>query len=179
MRSLFIFIISIVVVQVNAMEAAPYTGQQNRVIKALSMSEIDGLKKGKGMGLAKAAELNHYPGPRHVLDEADKLHLTPLQLEQTNTLFNTMKKEAIAVGVKIITAEQLLDKMFAEGNLSANELQEKLNEIGQYRAQLRFVHLKTHLFQKKVLSGNQVKHYDMLRGYTGNASGHINHDAHH
>ena len=38
---------------------------------------------GEGMWLAKAAELNHYPGPRHVLDIADKLGLSPDQLAAT------------------------------------------------------------------------------------------------
>ena len=36
--------------------ASPYTGQQTRSIKALSPGDIDELRKGGGMGLAKAAE---------------------------------------------------------------------------------------------------------------------------
>lgn len=72
MKKITILILSMLVLQVQAIETKPYAGQQERMIKALSTSEIDGLKKGKGMGLAKAAELNHYPGPRHVLDEASK-----------------------------------------------------------------------------------------------------------
>lgn len=43
----------------------PYTGQQARPIKALSDAEIAALRKGEGMGMAKAAELNGYPGPVH------------------------------------------------------------------------------------------------------------------
>lgn len=179
MKSLFIFVTSIVMFQVNAMEAAPYTGQQTRAIKALSLTEIDGLKNGKGMGLAKAAELNHYPGPLHVLDEADKLFLSPVQKEQTTNLFTAMRKEAKEIGAKIITAEALLDAMFATGKASENELQLKLNEIAQYRAQLRFVHLKTHIQQKKILTDQQIKHYDVLRGYSGNGSKHQNHHTHH
>jgi hypothetical protein len=31
------------------------------------------------MGMAKAAELNGYPGPRHVLDLSPELHLTDAQ----------------------------------------------------------------------------------------------------
>jgi hypothetical protein len=52
---------------------SPYTGQERREIKALSNEEIDRYLSGDGMGLAKAAELNHYPGPRHVLELADQL----------------------------------------------------------------------------------------------------------
>ena len=49
---------------------SPYAGQQARQVKALSKAEIEGLLAGRGLGYAKAAELNHYPGPRHVLDLA-------------------------------------------------------------------------------------------------------------
>jgi hypothetical protein len=50
---------------------APYAGHQERPIKALAPEEVAGLLGGEGMGYALAAELNHYPGPRHVLDLAD------------------------------------------------------------------------------------------------------------
>ena len=36
------------------------------------------------MGLAKAAELNHYPGPAHVLTLATELALTPDQKARTD-----------------------------------------------------------------------------------------------
>jgi hypothetical protein len=49
------------------MPATPHAGQQTRTIKALSDDEIAALCNGKGMGMAKAAELNGYPGPIHVL----------------------------------------------------------------------------------------------------------------
>jgi len=42
---------------------------------------------GEGMGFARPAELNHYPGPRHVLDNADKLQLSSDQLGKTQELF--------------------------------------------------------------------------------------------
>ena len=179
MKNIVLFIFSLVVNQVNAMESAPYAGQQNRSIKALSISEIEGLKKGKGMGLAKAAELNHFPGPRHVLDEAEKLSLTDAQLKQTNDLFKVMQKQAIVLGNKILKSERSLDKMFAYGKLTATELKNKLNEIGQYQTELRFVHLKTHLTQKKILTSRQIKHYDMLRGYNDPSSKGKTHHGHH
>jgi len=43
--------------------ASPYAGSENREIKALSTDEIASYLQGKGMGFAKAAELNHHPGP--------------------------------------------------------------------------------------------------------------------
>jgi len=54
----------------------PCAGQQERPIKSLSEAEIQGYLNGEGRGLAKVAELNHYPGPQHVLDLADQFALT-------------------------------------------------------------------------------------------------------
>jgi hypothetical protein len=53
-----------------------YAGQQTRAIKALSSEDIAALRNGEGMGMAKAAELNGYPGPAHVLALAAQLGLT-------------------------------------------------------------------------------------------------------
>jgi len=174
-----VFIIALAIGQyVIAAESMPYKGQQDRNIKALSSSEIEGLKKGRGMGLAKAAELNHYPGPLHVLQEASRLSLSNEQLDKTKALYNSMKNEAITVGNKIIAAERTLDALFANKKISDNKLRLKLNEIGALRSELRFIHLKTHLEQKKLLSDAQIKHYDKLRGYGGKHD-HHNHHGHH
>jgi hypothetical protein len=44
---------------------SPYAGQEKRAVKTLSPDEeIQALLNGRGMGLAKVAELNHYPGLR-------------------------------------------------------------------------------------------------------------------
>ena len=58
---------------------APYAGQEKRAIKALAQGEIEGYEKGRGLGLARAAELNHYPGPMHVLEFSKELKLTKEQ----------------------------------------------------------------------------------------------------
>ncbi len=44
----------------SAVAASPYAGQESREIKALSPEEISSLLSGKGMGFAKAAELNGF-----------------------------------------------------------------------------------------------------------------------
>ena len=51
--------------------ASPYAGFQHRPIKALSDEQLADLRDGRGMMLSLPAELNGYPGPRHVLDMAD------------------------------------------------------------------------------------------------------------
>ena len=65
------------------------------------------------MGLARAAELNSYPGPMHVLELADRLALTEDQRAATQALMARMRSEAQRVGAAIIAAEQTLDRDFA------------------------------------------------------------------
>ena len=48
---------------------------------------------GKGLGYAKAAELNHFPEPRRVLDMADELDLTEQQIELSQAVFDTMQHQ--------------------------------------------------------------------------------------
>ena len=56
-----------------------YSAQHTRDIKALSAEEVNQYRAGAGMGYARAAELNRYPGPMHVLELAGPLALTPDQ----------------------------------------------------------------------------------------------------
>ena len=57
------------------------------------------------MGLALPAELNGYPGPSHVLENADALGLSAEQREHTKGLFEAMKAEAVPVGERLIEQE--------------------------------------------------------------------------
>jgi len=84
---------------VSANPPSPYTGQEARDIKALSAQEVQDYLAGKGMGLAKAAELNRYPGPAHVLELAAPLNLTAEQKIRTQELFKRMEKKAIGLGL--------------------------------------------------------------------------------
>ena len=152
--------------------ASPYAGQEERMIKALSLKEIDGLLNGKGMGMAKAAELNHYPGPKHVLELVSELGLSDEQQNETKLLFKDMKKLSMKLGKKIIEKESYLEARFRAGNIDNNELKTILVEVGKLRASLRYAHLSTHLKQKTILNKKQIKHYDMLRGYNGKHAGH-------
>src|SRR5687768_8630587 len=86
----------------NATQMSPYAGQEQREIKSLSQQEMNDYLAGKGMGLAKAAELNGYPGPLHVLELADRLKLTAEQRKRTEALFSDMKSKAVAAGQALI-----------------------------------------------------------------------------
>jgi len=172
MRSLIIGMALIVgVTMVNA--ESPYTGQEIREIKALSPSKVEGYLMGNGMGYAKAAELNHYPGPKHVLELAHQLQLTHEQATRTQELFNSMRKKATALGKQLVDKEETLDRLFANSSINTHTLKVLLSEIGAIQTNLRYVHLNAHIGQKDLLSQHQVHWYDQHRGYgRGHAKGH-------
>ncbi|MEE8390439.1 MAG: hypothetical protein V3S14_06535 [Anaerolineae bacterium] len=47
-------------------------------IRGIDSDTIEGYLTGAGLGFALPAELNGYPGPRHVLDLASDLELVPV-----------------------------------------------------------------------------------------------------
>jgi Heavy-metal resistance len=142
-----------------------YAGQQTRAIKALSPNEQADLLAGKGMGLAKAAELNGYPGPMHVLELAEPLALSDEQRRQTQAAFNTMKAEAQAKGQQLVDAEQALDTLFINEQITPDLLQTSLRRIADLQADVRAAHLRAHLTVAPLLSDQQRALYDSLRGY--------------
>jgi Spy/CpxP family protein refolding chaperone len=158
-------IMSIVAIAAAAHTESPYMGQETRDIKALSPQDIDDYLNGRGLGYAKAAELNHYPGPRHVLDLAHTLALTPEQTRQTQAIFEAMHAQAVALGRQLVAKEEALDRQFADGSIDAGSLQALLSDIGGLQAAIRYTHLAAHLEQKAVLTTHQVQLYDQLRGY--------------
>ena len=147
-------------------QPTPYAGQQHREIKALSSQEVQSYLSGHGMGFAKAAELNHYPGPMHVLELAEALQLTEPQRVQTQAIFDAMRREAIALGHQLVQAERRLDHLFAAQTVTEDALQEATRTIASYWGQVRNVHLRAHLAQRRVLSPEQIQRYHDLRGYT-------------
>jgi Spy/CpxP family protein refolding chaperone len=154
---------------------SPYAGLEARPVKALSDEQIADLKAGRGMGLALAAELNGYPGPRHVLDLADQLSLTPAQRADVQRLFDAMAAEAVPLGERLIREETDLDRLFAAHTVTAESLRAATRLIGETQAALRDTHLKYHLSTLALLRPEQVERYAQLRGYAataGHAAGH-------
>jgi Spy/CpxP family protein refolding chaperone len=155
--------------------AAPYSGQESRDIKALSPEEVDSLLAGKGMGFAKAAELNGYPGPLHVLELARELGLTDAQRRETQALFAAMQAKAKALGRELVDEERRLDGLFGEKKATPEAIAAVLRRIGELQAKLRASHLEAHLAQARILTPAQNERYSRLRGYrdaAGGASGH-------
>ena len=150
----------------------PYAGQHVREIKALSPAEIQGYLSGQGMGFAKATELNHYPGPRHVLELAEALQLNEQQQIQTQAIFDAMQQEAIRLGHQLVQAERHLDHLFSAQVATEEAVQAATRTIADYRGKLRHVHLRAHLAQRQVLNADQLQRYDHFRGYNNPAHEH-------
>ncbi len=146
-------------------EESSYSGMESRAIKALSEKNIAAYEGGEGMGLAMAAELNRYPGPKHVLELGGELELTETQLMSTQEQFEQMKSSAVELGRQIVELERQLDQEFNSRAITSDGMTELVGKIGQLQGQLRAVHLQAHLQMVEILTPDQVARYDSLRGY--------------
>lgn len=146
---------------------SPYSGLERRDIKSLSDEDIAELEAGTGWGLALAAELNGAPGPAHVLELADQLGLSEEQRSITAQIHARMTEAAKQAGARLIAAEAMLEDAFRRGGMPPQALYGMIMNAGRARAELRFVHLSTHLQMPYVLTPEQIAKYRELRGYTG------------
>jgi hypothetical protein len=179
MRFFVLAVLTLMIGTSLASAQSPYAGDELRPLKSLSAKEVESLRTGQGMGFAKLAELNHYPGPKHVLKLADELDLSAAQVAETEGLFQEMRHNAIALGEQLLAAEMELDRHFQEESIRPKSLQSALLAIGKLRAQLRYVHLEAHLRQRSLLTAEQIARYDELRGYRGAAQDHQGHSKSH
>ena len=140
---------------------------RDEVIRGLTEEEISALQQGLGMGRARAAELNGYPGPRHVLDlaQAGKLALAPEQVRTAQRLFDGMAREAQRLGDLILREERSLEGEFRAGGISETNLHARARRIAALEGELRAVHLRAHIEMRAALSGPEIQQYNALRGY--------------
>jgi Spy/CpxP family protein refolding chaperone len=146
-------------------QATPYAGQQDRAIKSLSAQDAQDWLDGKGMSLAKAAELNGYPGPMHTLELAAPLQLSDAQRDASKQLMMTHKDEVRRLGADLVQAERALDQAFVKRSIDQTNLKAMTQRIGELQAAIRESHLRTHLLQTAILTSKQVAQYITLRGY--------------
>ena len=145
--------------------AALLAGTAQTPAVALTQTEEADYLAGKGMGYAKPAELNHYPGPSHVLELADRLGLDAVQRARTQALFDSMHNEAKRLGERIVTGERELETLFATARIDMPTLERRIDELAELQRRLRLVHLRAHLDQRAILTADQVQRYDALRGH--------------
>ena len=159
----------------------PYAGWEMRPIAALAPERVDDLLAGRGAGYALAAELNHYPGPTHVLELSSELALSDEQERAIRETFAAMQQEAQERGQDLVDLEAALDQAFQVNSIDATRLKDLTSAIAEVEGALRNVHLAAHLDVTATLTADQVSHYDALRGYASGGSEHdapSGHDAH-
>lgn len=144
---------------------SPYSGEEKRAIKAISDDDIKNYLEGNGMGFAKAAELNGFPGPKHILENESNLGLSAEQKKAVQDSFDKMQRQAIELGGQIVENEKQLDALFGKSEITNETLQTETRKIAELQGSLRNVHLQAHLEMKKILSPEQVEKYNRLRGY--------------
>lgn len=144
-------------------------------LRAIAPEKVTALLEGKGLEMAKSAELNHHPGPAHVLELAEPLGLAPEQIAQTRANFQTMQDEAKRLGQQWLEEEAALEARFSSGDINEETLQAALERIGALQSRLRGVHLQAHLRQARLLTPEQIAHYETLRGYHTPGTGHSRH----
>jgi len=144
---------------------SPYAGQEKQEVKSLTPAEVESYLAGQGMGFAKAAELNHYPGPKHVLQLGDQLKVSSEQLTKLQEIYERMHQQAVQYGEQIVQQEKALDRLFAFQKITRKQMETAIAEITALQGKLRLVHLQAHLETKQVMTPKQIKKYDQLRGY--------------
>ena len=165
MRGYVLLALTALIAQPALSDEASYAGEDARAIKALSPERIDGLRSGAGLGYAKAAELNGWPGPLHALELADALSLTADQRARIDVVRQAMLAKAKPLGEDLVAAEAALDTLFAEETPTLTRVAEATEKIGRIEAALRAVHLAAHIDVKPLLTEHQRMIYARERGY--------------
>jgi Spy/CpxP family protein refolding chaperone len=158
---------------------SPYVGFENREVKTLSTERQEGLKLGRGLGYALAAELNGYPGPLHVLELAAPLELTPEQKSRTQAIYDKMNRDARTAGQALIDAEAHLDRLFQMKQATYARIEAQTAVASAQEARLRAIHLNAHIAMMDVLTPEQVESYNRLRGYREQPTEGGGHQGHH
>lgn len=155
---------------------SPYIPLLDSPIRGLSVEEISDLESGAGAGFARAAELNGYPGPRHILDLQTQLGMNEDQLAQVRSLYDEMNGAARQLGAEILQMESDLELAFRNQTIDEDSLAPQVTALAKKYGQLRLLHLRTHLSALDLLAPHQLTLYNQLRGYTESHPGDQEHE---
>lgn len=146
-------------------EASPYADTQSSEIPSLTQAEIDGFRAGEGMGLARPAELNHFPGPKHVLELQGELSLSAEQAMSIAGIGEAMTERASAKGEQILMIARHMDEAFGSASITPETLTRMTAHLATLKGELQAIHLLAHLETSAALTPEQVALYDELRGH--------------
>jgi Spy/CpxP family protein refolding chaperone len=118
---------------------------------------------GRGFGMAFAADRHGYPGPLHVLELASQLGLSADQETRVRALMDAMFAESRPKGALLLAAERRLTSLFASGRADLESVRAAVGDVERLRAELRTLHLVTHLRTRELLSDAQRRAYHVAR----------------
>jgi len=119
--------------------------------------------EGRGFGMAFAADQNGYPGPMHVLELKDRLTLTADQEARAQALMHAMFSESKPKSARLLEAEAKLRRLFADRAADDAAVRAAVAEVERARAEVRLVHLLTHLKTRDLLTEDQRRLYHEAR----------------
>ena len=102
-------------------------------------------------GYGKAAELNGFPGPRHVLDLKKELALTSKQVSEIEEIYRKMNLLAVKVGAELVAKEAFMDREFKEKRVNSKSLKKMIQSSAVKYSELRYIQLVAHLETAKIL----------------------------
>jgi Spy/CpxP family protein refolding chaperone len=152
--------------------AQPYAGQQTRGVAMLSDEDVQAFLDGRGMGLARSAELNGHPGPMHVLELDEQLKLTAEQRYLVKAAFDRMMVKARELGEAYVKAEQAVDAAFKSGTADSTAVAIRVAEANRLLGEVRLAHLNAHIETTPLLTPEQRARYAALRGYDSGPAQH-------
>jgi hypothetical protein len=150
---------------------SPYAGMATVEGTTMTAEEVAGLRAGQGMRLALPAELNGFPGPLHVLELADRLEISDAVRAEVETIRAEMLAAARRQGAEVIAADRALAEAFREASggssdpPSAARIARLSAALGEAKGELQAIHLAAHLRTRALLSPEQRRRYEHLRGY--------------
>jgi hypothetical protein len=134
-------------------------------IRALTPAEVQLIRNGEGAGLARAAELNNIPGPRHVLEASEELGLSADQLTRIQAVFEVMRTHSLEAGGRFLGAQEAFETDLRAGQITTETLPERALQVDRLRTELAVAHLDAHLRTTELLTADQRERYAQLRGY--------------
>jgi Spy/CpxP family protein refolding chaperone len=118
---------------------------------------------GRGFGMAFAADQNGYPGPMHVLELRERLGLTPEQVAKAEAMMRAMFEQSRPKSRQLLDAEARLRRLFADGTASESAVRAGVADVERAHADVRLIHLLTHLQTRDLLTEPQRRLYHEAR----------------
>jgi Spy/CpxP family protein refolding chaperone len=138
-------------------------GEGHRAAEACATQFDQVVADGRGFGMAFAADQNGYPGPMHILELRERLGLTPDQVTRAEALMRAMFEQSRPKSRHLLDAEARLRRLFADGVATEAAVRAAVADVERAHADVRLVHLLTHLQARDLLTDPQRRLYHEAR----------------